>query len=408
MSNLIAEPVQGEDVASNARVIENDRDAILTAKELATGFAAEANLRDRERRLPYNEIELYSRSGLWGITIPKEYGGADISTATLAEVTAIISEADSSLGQIPQNHFYMLQVVRSNGTEAQKRFFFERVIKGERLGNALSETGTKTVGEYNTRIDRDGDEYVVNGTKFYSTGALFAHWIPVVAKDEKDYLFVAFVRVGTPGLTVIDDWSSFGQRTTGSGTTVLDNVRVPALNVLSYQGAFDEPTALGPVGQIIHAAVEIGIARAAVAETIKFVRERARPWIDANVEHGYEDPLTISQVGDLVIRLHSAEALIERAGRLTDKVVRTPDLDTLARASVAVAEAKAASTEAALQATNKLFELSGTQSTLSKYNLDRHWRNARAHTLHDPVRWKYYAIGNYYLNGVRPPRHGAI
>jgi alkylation response protein AidB-like acyl-CoA dehydrogenase len=62
---------------------------------------------------------------------------------------------------------------------------------------------------------------------------------------------------------------------------------VPAAAVIPYQNAFDEPTALGPVAQIIHAAVEAGIARAAVAETIQF-RERTRPWMDANVEHGYE------------------------------------------------------------------------------------------------------------------------
>jgi alkylation response protein AidB-like acyl-CoA dehydrogenase len=51
--------------------------------------------------------------------------------------------------------------------------------------------------------------------------------------------------------------------------------------------------------------------------------------------------------------------------------------------------------------------LAGTRSTLEEYNLNRHWRNARTHTLHDPVRWKYHAIGNFWLNGVHPPRHGA-
>jgi alkylation response protein AidB-like acyl-CoA dehydrogenase len=70
-----------------------------------------------------------------------------------------------------------------------------------------------------------------------------------------------------------------------------------------------------------------------------------------------------------------------------------------------VAEAKIATTEAAMEMTNKLFELAGPQSASERYGLDRHWRNARVHTLHDPVRWKYYAVGNFYLNGVDPPRH---
>src|SRR5271166_1354613 len=130
--------------------------------------------------------------------------------------------------------------------------------------------------------------------------------------------------------------------------------------------------------------------------------------VDAKIEYGYEDPLTISQIGELETRLHAADALLERAGCLVDRAVAKPDAETVASASIAVAEAKAATTEIAIQATNKLFELAGTQSTLAKFNLDRHWRNARTHTLHDPVRWKYYAIGNYYLNAVRPKRHGAL
>ena len=80
----------------------------------------------------------------------------------------------------------------------------------------------------------------------------------------------------------------------------------------------------------------------------------------------------------------------------------------MARASVAVGEAKVLTTQVALLAGEKLFELAGTQSTLDVHNLDRHWRNARTHTLHDPVRWKYNILGNYYLNNIRPPQHSWI
>jgi SfnB family sulfur acquisition oxidoreductase len=396
------------ELKSEAHLIRSDDEAILVAQGLAIEFAREASERDQKRRLPFQEIEISSRSGIWGITVPREYGGADVSARTVAEVIATISAADPSLGQIPQNHFFFLQLIRTNGSKEQKKFFFDRVLQGQRLGNALSELGTKTVGDYNTRVVADREAFILIGRKFYSTGALFAHWIPVVAKDEGDYLVAALVERGSVGLEIIDDWDSFGQRTTGSGTVILENVRVPAAAVIPYQSAFDEPTALGPVAQIIHAAVEAGIARAAVGETIQFVRERTRPWIDAKIEYGYEDPLLISQIGELEIRLHAAEALLERSGSYVDEAVQRPDAETVASASIAVAEAKAATTEIAIQATNKLFELSGTQSTLAKFNLDRHWRNARTHTLHDPVRWKYFAIGNYYLNGVRSRRHGAL
>ena len=241
----------------------------------------------------------------------------------------------------------------------------------------------------------------------HSTGAVYAHWVPVVAKDENETIIIVFVKRDAPGATVIDDWSSFGQRTTASGTAIFENVEVSAFEVIMHQASFDRPTPMGSVAQIIHAGVDTGIARAALADTIRFVRQYTRPWIDSGQEHGYEDPYTIAQVGDVQVRVHAADALLERAGRFVDVAVASPNEQSVAEASVAVAEAKAMATEVSILATNKLFELAGTRSTLEEYNLDRHWRNARTHTLHDPVRWKYHAIGNYWLNGILPPRHGA-
>ena len=77
----------------------------------------------------------------------------------------------------------------------------------------------------------------------------------------------------------------------------------------------------------------------------------------------------------------------------------------LARASVAVAEAKVLANDIALFASSRLFEFGGASSARTSLNLDRHWRNARTHTLHDPVRWKYHLIGNYVLNDRNPPLH---
>jgi alkylation response protein AidB-like acyl-CoA dehydrogenase len=100
--------------------------------------------------------------------------------------------------------------------------------------------------------------------------------------------------------------------------------------------------------------------------------------------------------------------LTEAAQVLDDARGRTLDADDVAAASIAVARAKAVSTEVALAASEKLFELSGARASLAEFSLDRHWRNARVHTLHDPVRWKYHAVGNYVLNGQRPNRHSWI
>jgi alkylation response protein AidB-like acyl-CoA dehydrogenase len=160
---------------------------------------------------------------------------------------------------------------------------------------------------------------------------------------------------------------------------------------------------------LIQAAIDAGIAHAAVADTISFVREKARPWADAKVEEARLEPYIIAEVGKLHLELRAADALLERAARVLDEVAAQPlDADSAARASIAVAEAKVLTTEIALLASEKLFELCGSRSSLAEFNLDRHWRNARTHTLHDPVRWKVHAVGNYHLNGVRPPRHSWI
>src|ERR1700688_4333232 len=182
--------------------VRSDHEAIQTAQQLAKELEVEASVRDRERRLPEAEMELLTRSGLCGITIPKAFGGPGISHSTLVEVFAILAAADSSLGQIPHNHFCVIDAIRLEGTEDQKRFYFEQVLDGKRFGNAFSEAGTKNVMDFQTRITADGDAFRVNGKKFYSTGALFAHIIPTAALNEDKNGLLVLIPRDTPGLTV--------------------------------------------------------------------------------------------------------------------------------------------------------------------------------------------------------------
>jgi len=388
-----------------AHVIRSDTEAIEVARRLAAAFAVGAAERDREGLLPIAELDAYSQSGLWGINVPKAYGGAGVSYATLAEVIAILAAADPNIAQISQNHLATTPHVDADATEEQKRFLFGEVLRGIRFGNAFSEKNSRTVAAFETRFVEDGDDVVVDGEKFYTTGALLAHVVQVVAVDAAGNGHLIFVDRDAPGLTVVNDWSAFGQRTTASGSVTLRGVRVPKSRVVPTWKAFDRPTAAGPISQIVQAAIDTGIAAGALADTVTFVRTKSRPWIDSGKDSAAEDPFTIAAVGDVAIRVHAAEAVLAKAGRAIDAAVEKPDEDTVAAAALATAEAKVLSTEAAILATNKLFELAGTRSTLAAHNLDRHWRNARTHTLHDPVRWKYFHIGNFHLNGVKPVRH---
>ena len=398
-------PIPPFNRAPNAHRITSDAEALTIAGTLAAEFAIGASERDRERRLPAAELDRFSQSGLWGITIPKEYGGPAVSFATLAEVIAIISAADPSLGQLPQNHFAAIDAIRTTALEEQKKLWFGRVLQGYRLGNAFSEGRPKNVGVFETTLTPDGRGFRVNGEKFYATGALFAHFIHIGAVGPDGKVYLAIVPHDSPGLTIIDSWSGFGQRTTASGNVTIENVRVEPEGVIPAYLGGEQPSTNGSVSQIIQAAVDAGIARGTIADTIQFVRTRSRPWLDAGQEHAYEDIFTITQIADLEIKLHAAEALLARAGQAIDAIIGNPTDENVADTQVKVAEAKVLTTELAILAADKLHELAGTRSVLSADNLDRHWRNARTHTLHDPVRWKYFHVGNYVLNGVSPPRH---
>lgn len=392
-----------------ARVIRDDAEALRTAAGLAGEFRPGASGRDARRELPRAELDRLTATGLLAITVPAEHGGADVSAVTLAEVFRLLASADASLAQIPQSHFAYVNVLRQQGSAEQQAFFFAEVLAGRRFGNAQSEAGTKHLQDIRTRLADAGDgSYLLTGVKNYSTGALFADWIPVLARAEDDLLHVAYVPADAPGLTVVDDWDGMGQRTTASGTVRLESVQVPAAHVVPHHLTFTGPQLHGAIAQLLHTAIDAGIAAGALAEAVDFVRTRSRPWFESGYASAAEDPLLIQRFGELAVRHRAADALLVAAARAVDTARAGPDDDSAAEASIAVAAAKAYAGSAALEIADALFEVSGTRAALDSLNLHRHWRDARTHTLHDPARWKIQHIGRYVLNGTRPPRHGLL
>lgn len=392
---------------SHAHIIQSNAEALEIAQHLAEQFKTHAVQRDAERILPFDEIEAYSQSGLWAITVPAEFGGADVSSYTVAQIIALMSGVDGSIGQIPQNHFYALEVLRNTGTHEQKKKLYTEVLQGARFGNALAEFKTKNSAQKQTAIKQTEHGFEVNGEKFYCTGSLFAQRIPTLVKDENAREFLAFIPRNSQGLELVDDWSGFGQRTTGSGTAKFNQVAVLAEDIIPFDSAFIEPTLVGPFAQIMHAAIETGIARAAFQETLVRVRQ-ARPWIDSGVETAVEDPLTCYELGRIIVDVRASEGLLKQAARSIDAARPHPTAENIAKASLDVAKVRAHSTETALKASSKLIELAGSRGSQREDGLDRFWRNARVHTLHDASRWKYYFIANYVLNGILPPRRGTL
>ncbi|WP_166904247.1 SfnB family sulfur acquisition oxidoreductase [Mycobacterium sp. DL440] len=403
------------DLADAAR-IASPQATLATAAQLSRSLAEDAGARDAHRTLPHEQVRALKESGLLSVTVPVEYGGLDVPVAVLAEVMRLLAHGDPSIGQIPHSHFTFLEALRLQGTAEQQAYFYSLVLGGTLFANAQSERGPHPIDVDTTTLTASGADYVLNGRKYYSTGALFADWLIVRASrsDGSGQVptaatpkAIAFVARDAPGVEVVDDWDGMGQRTTASGTVTLDSVEVPAEHVIEFSPIFARPTVYGARAQLLHAALDVGIATAALEEGVRQAA-KARPHFEAAVPSAVEDPTLVQVAGELTVTVRGAAALLAEAGRQVDAAQADLTEESAAAASIAVAIAKVSAARAAVDAGSTLFEFGGTRSASASGNLSRYWRDARTHTLHDATRWKVRHIGNYTLSGTKPPRHGQL
>ena len=396
-----------------APVLSSAAETLTAARSFAASLTSGVIERDRAGSVPWAELAALDASGLLGITVPAAYGGPDLSPVVLAEVIRTIAAVDPAIAQVPQAHFLFVDALATLGGAAQQRRLFTEVLAGARLGNGLAERGGRHAQDLKTRLCQVPGGLRLDGRKYYCTGAISARWIGVSALDEADRLALAFVARDAPGVHVDEDWNVMGQRATVSGSAVFDDVRVDPGLVIPYQQAFEGPQQLGARSQLVHAAIQVGIAGGALRDAREFVRTRARPFFEAAragwASAAADDPHTIRRFGELATRVRAAEALLAAAAATLEEVGRRPhDAAAAARGSVAVAQAKAFGSETAVAVASDLFALTGASAADERYDLSRHWRNARTHASHDPVDWKHHHIGNYLLSDVPPPNHGQL
>jgi alkylation response protein AidB-like acyl-CoA dehydrogenase len=400
-------------------VLSTVHDALAAARRVGADIAEGAVERELAGILPEEQLRLVARSGLLGILVPAEFGGPDLPQSTAVEVLRILSQADSAVGQLLLAHYVLSAAIRGLGDREPAPTLYRDLVAGAQLGNASVERGTRTsVERLTTLARRDDGRWVLNGTKYYATGALGATWIAVAARItelEPAHGATVFVRPTDAGVTLnLDRWSSFGQRGTASGEVVLNQVQVEDALVIDEgpdpDPATAPPSVLGAFDQALHAAVDIGIARAALEDGARFVTTRSRPWFEAGVDNAAEEPHVVRRFGELTARLYALEALLSHGARLVDTALAEPEVsrDAAAEASLKVAAAKALAQEFAVEIASGIFELAGTSATDGAYALDRHWRNVRVHSLHDPARWKYVHLGNHTLFGTKPPKLGVL
>lgn len=387
--------------ASRTHIIRSDVEALEVVTALADEFRSNAAKRDRERILPTAEIERLGASGFFGICVPKEYGGADVSAATVAEAFRLLGAADPSIGQIPQNHFCWLAII-ANGTEHQQRFFFDRVLAGDRIGNAHSENTKNKPGVHTHDLVRVPGGWRITGNKYYSTGAIFAQWIPFIAADDTGASRMFFTAADAKGLEVVDDWEGMGQRTTASGTTIFNDVFVPDEHVFPFARTEVDAKSFMYNAQLIHTAIDVGIAEEVLADAHRYIHQHNRPWTGNPYDEHAKEPFVVAEFGRLGLRVRTAAAMLRRAADTVDAMRAAPSKQAIIDARLAIADARVVAGEVAVDVSSEFFAITGARATLPQFGLDRHWRNARTHTLHDPLRWKYFHIGNYHLNGIVP------
>jgi SfnB family sulfur acquisition oxidoreductase len=391
------------EIRLRAHVIGGEEEALAIAREIAADLKPRLAVRKNESKAPKHALELASRRGITALAVPKDYGGAELPTAALAEVLRIIATADPGVAQILIAQYTLGDVILTRGDKGQKDYFLPKILAGARVGNAMAEIGGKNAREFVTRLTRrPGGGYLLNGRKFYATGSYLSHWFPALAVDEEGKNVHPFVPRNAPGVAVLDDWKGFGQRNSLSGTATFDNVFLPEDHLFRSAPA-RSGTQGGQYAQVLHAAVDCGIARAALEAGIDYLRNHARPYPGTGFERAADDLHVIREIGQFTVLLHAAEALLARGAASVDRARARPDDPEAQTASfLAVADARAQADQAALAISSGIFSLLGASSSLEKWNLDRFWRNARTHTVHDPIRWKHHHIGNYYLNGVTP------
>lgn len=401
------------EIATRVPRLESSAHALATASAFADSLQDSVIERDRSGALPVAELARLDASGLLGITLPTADGGPELSVVTLTEVIRRIALVDSAIAQAPQAHFLMVDVLAVWGSDAQREALFTDVLAGGRIGNALAERGGAHAQDLKTRLRQTPAGPRLDGRKYYCTGSLTSRWIAVSALDESDRVVLAFVRRHADGVELDEDWNVMGQRATVSGGATFTDVEVAPELVVAYHEAFAVPQQLGARAQLVHAAIQVGIAGGALRDAQRFVTTKARPFFEAAragwADSAAGDPHTVLRFGRLATRVRAAETLLADAAAIQQEIGRRPaDAQAAARGSVAVAQAKAYASEVAVEVASDLFSMSGASAADERHDLSRHWRNARTHASHDPADWKYHHTGNYLLNGVLPPNHGQL
>ncbi|MBB3306879.1 MULTISPECIES: acyl-CoA dehydrogenase family protein [unclassified Enterobacter] len=376
-------------------------------RPIFTRIAEGTVARERERILPHQPISWLKAAGFGTVRIPKDKGGWGASLPQLFQLLTELAEADSNLPQALRAHFAFVEDRLNQSDSAERDRWFGRFIDGELVGSGWTEIGTVKLGDVITRVTPGESGWTLSGEKFYSTGALFADWIDVYARrNDNQGDVIALVNTQQPGVTREDDWDGFGQRLTGSGTTRFANAHVEQEHVYDFATRFRYQTAFY---QHVLLATLAGIGRAAARDGAQAVAARNRVYSHGNGGVARQDAQILQVIGEITSLAFAVEATVIRATHSLQSAyvahVSSDEAQVAAANVLAEAEAGQAqviASELVTRAATELFNALGASDTRVSKALDRHWRNARTVSSHNPVVYKARDIGDWKVNGTPP------
>jgi len=376
---------------------------LQTARQLAAEFAETAAERDERGGTPKAERDALRASGLLSLIIPTQYGGQGASWSETLSVVREIAKADSSIAHVFGFQHLMLATVRLfSRPEQWQRWYEQTARKNWFWGNALNPLDARTV----VRKFNGWREF--SGKKSFCSGALDSEMLIASGLDEgSGKLLIAAIPTGRSGITINDDWNNIGQRQTDSGSATFEKVRVEESEMLLDPGPLSTPFAcLRPlIAQLTFTHIFLGIAEGSFEEARRYTLKEARPWFRSAASHVSEDPYVLRHYGDFWVGLESVRLLVERAAAQLDAAwskEHNLSAEERGRLATSIATAKVAATRVGLDLCSRLFEVTGARATHASLRLDRHWRNLRTQTLHDPVDYKIHELGDWALNQILP------
>ena len=384
---------------------ERFADRLEAADRVSAELASTAAERDRANATPRAEVELLRANDLLQVQEPVEYGGAGLSYGQASILTRRIARGDTSIAHLLGYHYAQTRVAQLFGTPKQADELSRRNGEQKLFWGGIQNPR----GGSDLVLTRDGDGFRLNGHRTFASGATLADHLSVTATLDGELVFISLPS-GKAGFNPLNDWDNIGQRLTDSGGVELNDVRIERSEVLGEEpfvgGTPDAfQTLVTPHWQLAFVNFYIGTAEGAIAEALEWTKANARPWESSGVERASDDPYILETVGEIVSEVRAAALLADRAGAALDAALAVGHAltsDERAEAAIAIYEAKYLTTKVALDATSRLFEIQGARATTAAYGFDRHWRNIRTHTVHDPVAYKAREVGDWELNRRGP------